>query len=240
MFGISAALGLGACSKAPPPAPAPQFVSDTVYVVDSVQVEVEAAQDEALEREVAELRIHLLERDALLAELRAQLANERQEVLRNMAKLQSQASRAEAASELAEAQLAVDGVADLSDRVAGGVARDAEGLLEDAKVQFNQGNFGQALYLATGARTMVGAIGARQGSLSGREPESGERPFALAVPLAARVQSNVRSGPGTSHTVVFVTPPGSRLEGIAYTSEWILVRNASGQEGWIYHELVIQ
>jgi hypothetical protein len=104
---------VGACTPAgtaPPPA-APRTIVDTLYVADTVQVETEAAADAQLQAQVARLQIQLLERDVQLEGTQGQLAAARQEVVRNLAKLQSQASRAEAASGIAEAEIALQALA---------------------------------------------------------------------------------------------------------------------------------
>jgi len=62
---------------------------------------VRAPRDTAMEQRVARLELRLLERDAQLEELQARLDEARQEVVRAMAKLQTVASRAEAASAIA-------------------------------------------------------------------------------------------------------------------------------------------
>ncbi len=201
-------------------------------------VEVESEADQAMRTELADLRMKLLERDAVVAELREQLGGERQEVVRNMAKLQSQASRAEAASELAEAQIAIGTLSEVGGAGASDLSAEATQLLDDARSAFNTGNFGGALYLATRARTMASAASTRLRTRSRSDAVAGETPFMVPVRLTTTVRSNVRGGPGTGHAVVFVADPGARLQGLAYTSDWILVRNDSGQEGWIFHELV--
>src|SRR5207237_489681 len=64
-------------------------------------------RDSALEQRAARLELRLLERDAQLEEIQARLDEARQEVVRAMAKLQTVASRAEAASAIAEGEIAV-------------------------------------------------------------------------------------------------------------------------------------
>src|SRR5207249_2115448 len=63
--------------------------------------------DSVLERRVARLELLVAERDAQVEDLQARLDEARQEVVRALAKLQTVASRAEAASAIAEAEIAV-------------------------------------------------------------------------------------------------------------------------------------
>ena len=60
-----------------------------------------------LEQRVARLELLVAERDAQVEDLQARLDEARQEVVRALAKLQTVASRAEAASAIAEAEIAV-------------------------------------------------------------------------------------------------------------------------------------
>src|SRR6266850_4979867 len=65
------------------------------------------ARDTQLEQRVSRLELRLLEKEAQVEELQARLDEARHEVVRAMAKLQSLATRAEAASGMAEAEIAL-------------------------------------------------------------------------------------------------------------------------------------
>jgi len=218
-----------------PAAPAPPVV-DTVAMVDTVRIEIEAQADAALEDRVARLQIQVLERDVLLAELQSQLDATRLELVRNMARLQTQASRAEAASGMAEAEIAI---ATLS-RVPGGESlpefQRAEELFLQSSAEFDNENYGGALYLATNVRTAVRSGQARLGG--GGSLLDGEEMFAVPVPLQTTNRSNVRSGPGLTFDVVFTADPASALTGQSYTSQWVHIVDDQGREGWIFHTLV--
>lgn len=87
-----------ACSQAAKPAPPPtiKVVRETVTV-----------RDPDLDKRVARLELQLLARDAQIEDLQTRLDDTRAEVVRAMAKLQSVASRAQAASAMAEAEVAL-------------------------------------------------------------------------------------------------------------------------------------
>src|SRR5690348_789479 len=72
-----------------------------------VAVETVTVRDPDTERRLSRLELRLMERDAQIADLQTRLDDARQEVVRAMAKLQTIASRAEAASGIAEAEVAV-------------------------------------------------------------------------------------------------------------------------------------
>src|SRR6266705_1103287 len=84
-----------ACSQQKPaPPPAIKVVHDTVSV-----------RDPELDKRVSRAELQLLARDAQIEDLQSRLEETRAEVVRAMAKLQSVASRAQAASAMAEAEV---------------------------------------------------------------------------------------------------------------------------------------
>src|SRR5207247_4119221 len=93
----------GACAH---PEPATLLPARDSVIVRSVP-ETVTVRDPQLEQRVARLELRLLERDAQMDELQARLDEARREVVRAMAKLQTLASRAEAASAVAETDVAV-------------------------------------------------------------------------------------------------------------------------------------
>src|SRR5204862_3012432 len=95
-----------------------------------------AARDTALEQRAARLELKVLEQEAQVDELQTRLDDARREVVRAMAKLQSLATRAEAASGMAEAEIALQ---TLRSRNSGGTT--------PAPPELNQGT--QLLQLAT-------------------------------------------------------------------------------------------
>lgn len=215
-----------------PPAPA----TDTVYVSDTVRVE--SGADAALEAQVARLQIQLLEKEQQLELVNDELVSTRQEVVRNLAKLQSQASRAEAASGLAEAEIALeqlgrmDGGHDLPE------FSDAQALISEGSTEFSTDNYEGALYLATQARAMVRAAQSRLRSVGARSLQTDETLFAVPVALRTVRRSNVRSGPGLGFDVQFTLDPETGVIGQSYTSEWVRIVDPDGREGWIFHTLV--
>ena len=233
------AIMASACARpATTPPPAPILVTDTVLVVDTVRIETEAAANAGLEEQVARLQIQLLERDVQLDGLSEQLDATRQEVVRNLAKLQSQASRAEAASGMAEAEIALqelrrtpggEGLAEFS---------EAESRIAESTIEFGDENYGGALYLATQARSHARNGQSRLRAGGAESLRAGEELFALPVPLQTVGRSNVRGGPGLNFAVQFTLDVGAAVVGHSYTSQWVRIVDIEGREGWIFHTLV--
>ena len=226
LFWIAVALSLGACAQLEPQEPAPLPKA-------AVEPQVQVVRDPELERQVTQLEIELMERDALIESLNTRLDQALQEVVGTMRKLRSLATRAEAASAMAEADVALQSI--------GGSGRDspefkqASRLMQQSSDEFKRSNYGGALYLAVQARAVARLHGLTGGVGKLR---SGEVAFAAPVRLHANTRSNVRTGPGMNFPVSFSADTGSTLSGLSYLGEWIRITNDTGNEGWIYGSLV--
>src|SRR5215207_10087070 len=122
-----------------------------------------------LERRVSRLDLALLEKEAQVEDLQKRLDEAREEVVRAMAKLQIVASRAEAASGMAEAEVALQLLKSRSGQMTVPEAAQAARLLREASAEFNLENYGGTLYLATQAKSIAAA---GTGRLSARDRTS--------------------------------------------------------------------
>lgn len=193
------------------------------------------ARDSELERQVGELELQLMERDAQIESLNIRLEEALQEVVGAMRKLRSVATRAEAASAMAEADVALRAIASAGRDTP--QSRQASRLMQQSTAEFKRKNFGGALYLANQAKAAarLQGPGSKLGNL-----RQGETAFAVPVKLQTNARSNVRDGPGTNFTVLFTAEPDSALSGLSYLGEWIRVTNEAGREGWISRSLVVR
>ena len=201
-----------------------------------VQAVVRAEQD----RRITRLELALLEKTAQVEELQARLDEAREEVVRAMAKLQTLASRAEAASGMAEAEVALQPLRGRSAQQTAPEALQAGRLLREASAQFTQENYGGALYLASQAKSLAAA---GTGRLSARERSSdrpGEKPFAVPVPLKAVGSGNVREAPGTTAPIAFAVDGGDSLTGYSYVEDWVRISDDMGRGGWIFRKLIVR
>jgi hypothetical protein len=213
-----------AAAPAPPPAPVQQAAPETVTV-----------RDPDLERENVRLRMSLLERSAQLAELSRQLDDATTEVVRAMARLRTLATRAEAASAMAEAEVTVQ-------QLRGGAepppeARQAEATLRAASKAFDAENYGGAVYLATQAKRAATAGRGRlaEGRAGARE---GETAFAVPVQMATTRRTNLRAAPSAGADLVATVQAGTPLTAYAWSQDWIRVTMADGRGAWVYQGLV--
>lgn len=234
---IVTVLLLSACATAPlPPAPRAPLPSPPPAVEPQVQI----VRDPELERRAAQLelqlQLQLMERDAVIESLNARLDEAVQEVVGAMGKLQSLATRAEAASAMAEADVALQSITSSGRESAD--SRQAFRLMQQSTAEFKRKNFGGALYLANQAKAAArthGLVGGRLGNL-----RPGEIPFTVPVKLRVSGRANVRNGPGTNFAVSFTAQSSSALSGLSYLEDWIRVTNDAGNEGWISRSLVVR
>ena len=219
-----------ACAAGTPPAPGLLVVVDTV--------EVRARPDPALQQRAATLQLQLLERSAQVEDLQRQVEAARQEVVRAMARLQTLASRAEAASAMAEAEIGVRAVSEAAGDEELPAAAVARHLLVLSTAEFADENYGGALYLARQAGTLARAGEVRLISIELGDRQPKEVLFALPVPLATARRSNVRTGPGLGFRVLFTLEPATPVVGHSYTEQWVRITDEGGREGWIFPNLV--
>jgi hypothetical protein len=230
----SAAL-LSGCAKSPPPAVSAvpdSTPAQVVRVTDTVKV-----RDPELEQQVNRLEMQLLGKDAQMQDLQARLNDARLDVVRTMAKLQTVSTRAEAASAMAEAELAVTSLKKSPGGSNNPEAAVASSLLQQSTEVFNRQNFGGAVYLANQAKELAGT-GKGRLAAGDRMTRTGEVQFAAPVPLVTTSRGNLRDGPGTRFNVLSTLDGGSGLTGYSYVEDWVRVRDESGHSGWIFSNIV--
>jgi Bacterial SH3 domain len=227
---IAACSGLHAPSDSPPSPPS------TPPPVDAQPApQPSAVRDPQLEQKLARAELRLMEKEAQVDELQARLDDARREVVRAMAKLQSQATRAEAASGIAEAEIALQSLR------AGSASHGVEEvskLMQLSTAEFDKQNYGGALYLANQAKRVAAAAQGQIASVERGTPRAGEEAFALPVQLQTTSRANVREGPGSAFGVVLTLPAGAALTGYSFADQWVRITDDKGRSGWIYQGLI--
>ena len=203
--------------------------------VDLPAPQVVVTRDPELEQKLAHAELLLLEKEALVSELQARLDDARQEVVRAMAKHQSLASRAEAASGMAEAEITLQS---LRSTPGGQGVSEVSQLIKLSNVEFDKQNYAGALYLASQAKGAAFAARGQDASLQRGPLRPGEVAFARPLKLLTERRANVREGPGTDFSVSFTLPAGSALTGFSHSELWVRIADESGRDGWIYQDLI--
>lgn len=233
----------------PSPVPAPTPSTELQKRIDTLQLDLAAhkAQVEQLKVDNADLKIQILEYAALIQELQGRSSNQQQrldaaivEVVRSKARLRSLESKAEAASTIAEAEIAISGLkkqitaddADAREEVS-----KTDQLVKMSANEFEARNFGGALYLANQAKAQAQALqlGYHREKTAAQTDET---PFAQPLPLTCLKNSNLRNGPGLDKKILNVLVKGTRVMGYAYKEGWVRVETLDGQPGWISQSLI--
>ncbi len=234
---FAAAVGIAACASKP--ASAPDQAPDPKPTTQSTRVvrETVTVKDPDVERRLSRAELRVMEKEAQVAELQTRLEDARDEVVRTMAKLQTLASRAEAASAMAEADVALQSLRNTDGSRQLPELAQVTKFVQQSTAEFNKQNYGGALYLADQAKTTTTAARARLAGAA-RNLRQGETQFAVPVRLKVASRGNVREGPGTSFAVAFAVESGNGLTGFSYTDEWVRVTDDTGRSGWIFRSLV--
>jgi hypothetical protein len=237
---LSAVTMIAACGPKPQPAapaPAPVAAAPAPPPAQPAVPETVTVRDPETERENARLRIQLLERSAQLADTERRLGEATTEVVRAMARLRTLATRAEAASAMAEAEVTLQQLRGRAGQQAPPELRIAEQALRSGSAAFDAENYGGAVYLATQAKRAATAGRGRlaEGADAARP---GERPFAVPVPLTTTARANLRATPAANAEIVATVPAATVLTGYAWAGDWIRVTMSDGRSAWVFQRTV--
>jgi uncharacterized protein YgiM (DUF1202 family) len=216
----------------------PQPASPVPATVVPAAVETVTVRDPDTERELARVKVQLLERNARLADMDRRLDEATTEVVRAMARLRTLATRAEAASAIAEAEVTVQQLRGRAGPQAPPEAAQAEAALHSASAAFDAENFGGAVYLATQAKRAATAGRGRLADVGSTATRPNERAFALPVPLTTTSSANLRSLPSGSASVISTVPAGTALTAYSYENDWLKVSTTDGGSAWVHQSVV--
>jgi uncharacterized coiled-coil protein SlyX len=197
-------------------------------------------RDTLLEQRAARLELRVLEKESQVEELQGRLDDARREVVRAMAKLQSLATRAEAASGMAEAEIALQALrtANAGSATPAPELAQATQLLSLATAEFDKQNYAGALYLATQAKSAASAGQGRLASADRTTLRAGEVPFALPLHVGTSGRANVRDGPAAAFRVLFTLEAGAPLVAYSYVDQWVRITDENNRSGWIHQTLI--
>jgi hypothetical protein len=232
---------IGGCATAPPPPPPPPPAPVETAVREPVCPTCEDASGE-----LARLRQELASRETELRDLRAQqrdqaraLQETTKQADRAKVKLRRFATQADAASYLAEVEVAL--AAARSTPAAG--ARNpllslAQEILDSSAAPFTHGDYGAAMDLAGQAEQLAATAAGVRARPASAPRKTADMPFAVTIPLRVRIESNLRRQPRDKGPPIGVLPEGTLLVARAYHDGWLRVETEDGRSGWIYQSLV--
>ena len=192
-------------------------------------------------REIARLRQDLAARDAEVRDLRSSqrdqtkvLQESTREATRAKVKLRRLATQAEAASYIAEVEVALESLrSSLGTTATVPMAELARGILESTAAPFAQGQYGAATDRAAQAEQLIAVAAEDQVRPASRTRVPGEVPLQVAVALKVIADSNLRRQPLAKAPVVGVLKKNSPLVARAYKGGWLFVESEDGRFGWV-------
>lgn len=227
------------CASLPPPA-----APDAATV--SAPVEQVCEQCNELRAEIARLRRDLAGRETELRDLRLQhreQARSLEEFARNAtratAKLRRRATRADAASLIADVEVAVaQGRLSPNGKGTSPLVAMAEELLGSASSAFNRGEYGAAFDLADQAWQIATVALEERTSPASPGASHGVVRFERPIPLRVRIDSNLRQQPGMKAAIIGVLREASVVVARARKQSWTRVMAVDGRSGWVYGPLL--
>lgn len=224
------AWGLSGCAllQAPAPAPAPVTVSC-----------------EQQDNEIARLQQVLAEKDAQIQQQHVQqkvqateLKQTTGEVTRAEIKLRRLATQADAASQLAEVEVALQTLRSeaLSAREVSKLTQ-AQRILDAGAASFAQSDYGAAVDFAAQSLEIIDMVASGRKSTPVAHAAV-EVPFQVPVALRTRIDCNLRAQPGTTNKILDTLPQGTGLRVQAYRGEWWRVSTEDGRTGWVLGDLL--
>jgi hypothetical protein len=192
-------------------------------------------------RETARLRQDLANRETELRDLRSNqrdqikvLRESTREVTRAKVKLRRLATQADAASYIAEVEVAMESLrSSLGAKSTVPLMALAQGILESTAAPFAQGDYGVAMDRAAQAEQLIALVARYQVRPKSRLRAPGEVPLQAPIPLKVTIDSKLHRQPLGKARVVGVLKKGSPLVAQAYKGRWMRVEAEDGRAGWI-------
>jgi hypothetical protein len=189
--------------------------------------------------EVTRLRQELATREAELRDLRSSqreqvkaVQESTREVTRARARMRRLATQADAASYLAEVEVALEAARATPSASRSPLLGLAQALVEGAQPPFAQGDYAAAMDRAAQAEQLIAA--AVEGTpAASRSPVAGEVLLRVSVPLKAGAETRLRREPQQRAAVVATLRKDAALVAHAYKGRWMRVETEDGKFGWL-------
>jgi hypothetical protein len=227
-----------ACATPPPPEPEPAQPSPspppTVVAPEPVCAACVDRSDE-----VARLRQELAAREAELKDLRSSqreqvkaVQESTREVTRAKARMRRLATQADAASYLAEVEVAMEAMRATPAASQSPLLGLAQAFLDASQPAFAQGDYAAAMDRAGQAEQLIAAAG-ESAPATPRSRVTGEVLLQVSIPLKASADSALRREPQPRAPVVAALRKDTALVAHAYKGNWMRVETDDGTFGWL-------
>ncbi len=199
----------------------------------------------AEQSEIGHLRQLLAEKEELIRSQQAHQQEQAQELqattseaTRAQIKLRRMATQTDAASTLAEVEVAMETLKSSKTTARQqAMQTQAQRLLDDANAAYAKGDFAAAVDGATQSREMIDIL---QSQRSGRTASKHRVTvtFQTPIPLRTRIDCNLRQLPRGNAPILSVLRKDSPLMALAYRGDWLRIQTEDGRMGWILNTLV--
>ena len=239
---LIACLAIAGCASAPPaetpapPKPATAALSSPAPSTVPREPVCPPCVDQS--REIARLRQELASREAELRDLRSSqreqirvLQESTRDVTRARVRLRRLATQADAASYIAEVEVALrSALASSTAQANAALLSLAQGLLASADVPFAKGEYGAAIDRAAQAEELVAVLGDQAHSPTRRAVET-----SLMTPLSLKlaVDAKLRTQPLAKSRVITAMSKDAAVTAYAFKGTWMQVKSAEGRFGWV-------
>ena len=191
--------------------------------------------------EISRLRQDLAAREAELKDLRSSqreqvkaIQESTREVTRAKARVRRLATQADAASYLAEVEVALNALKASSPASPPVPLMPlAQALVDAAAAPFAQGDYATAMDRAAQAEQLIAVIADSRAQPAGRARVPGEVLLQAAIPLRLTVDSGLRREPLAKAPVVVALRKDSLVVAHAYRGSWMRVETEDGRSGWV-------
>lgn len=218
---------LGGCAtRSPAPAPiVPPCVAQQTEI-DQLQQTL-AARD----AEIARLQAHQQGQTKILQETTTEAA-------RAKVKLRRLATQADAASAVAEVEVALNTLmAAHPGRNDVASLAQARHILDSASAAFDQGDYSAAVDFAAQSRQLIDMVSAlRKRGPGTRSAVQGN--FQIPIPLRVTMPARRHRQPNAHAPVLDYLPADAPVVATAYQDQWLKVETADDRQGWIFRSLV--
>lgn len=192
-------------------------------------------------REIARLSQDLANREAEVRDLRSsqrdkvkELQESTREATRARVRLRRLATQADAASYIAEVEVAMAALhATLGAKSTVALLVLAQDILESTAAPYALGDYGGAMDRAAQAEQLIALVAQFQLRSGSRRRMPGEVPLQVSIPLKVTMDSNLRRQPLGKAPVVGVLKKNSPLVAHAYKGSWMQVETKDGRSGWV-------
>jgi hypothetical protein len=199
----------------------------------------------AEQSEIERLQQLLAEKDALIRSQQAhqqeqakELQSTTSQATRAQVKLSRMATQTDAASTLAEVEVAMAALKSAKTTAPQqAMQAQAQHLLEAASAAYAIADFVTAVDRASQAREIIDMVQAQRNEKAANR-HSATVAFQTPIPLRTRIDCNLRQLPRGNAALLTVLKKDATLLGLAYNGDWLQVQTEDGRMGWLLNSLV--